>query len=112
MLRLVIADDEKFTRDCIVDFTDWSRHGIEIVGVANDGLEAFDMLLKLKPDIAILDIQMPGITGLDVIEKLKGKGLDTVFIVVSSFDSFEYARKAVHLGVEEYLLKPFLPIQT
>lgn len=109
MLRLVIADDEKFTRDCIVDFTDWSRHGIEIVGVANDGLEAFDMLLKLKPDIAILDIQMPGITGLDVIEKLKGKGLDTVFIIVSSFDSFEYARKAVHLGVEEYLLKPFLP---
>lgn len=109
MLRLVIADDEKFTRDCIVEFTDWSRHGVEIVGIAGDGWEAFRLLNELKPDIAVLDIQMPGITGLEVIEKLKGSGLDTVFIIVSSFDNFEYARKAVHLGVEEYLLKPFLP---
>ena len=109
MLRLVIADDEKFTRDCIVDFTDWAQHGVEIVGVASDGWEAFRLLSDLKPDIAILDIQMPGITGLEVIEKLKGSGLDTVFIIVSSFENFEYARTAVHLGVEEYLLKPFLP---
>lgn len=109
MLRLVIADDEKFTRDCIVEFTDWSRHGVEIVGIADDGWEAFRLLNELKPDIAILDIQMPGITGLEVIEKLQDSGLDTVYIIVSSFDNFEYARKAVHLGVEEYLLKPFLP---
>ena len=109
MLRLVVADDEKFTRDCIVDFTDWSQHGVEIVGVASDGWEAFRLLSETKPDIAILDIQMPGITGLEVIEKLKDSGLDTVFIIVSSFDNFEYARTAVHLGVEEYLLKPFLP---
>lgn len=109
MLRLIIADDEKFTRDCIVGFTDWSRHGIEIVGVASDGPEAYSLILEQKPDIAIMDIQMPGITGLEVIEKLKSSGLDTVFIIVSSFDNFEYARKAVHLGVEEYLLKPFIP---
>lgn len=109
MLRLVIADDEKVTRDCIIDFTNWSQHGIEIVGVASDGWEALRLLSETRPDIAILDIQMPGITGLEVIEKLKGSGLDTVFIIVSSFDNFEYARRSVHLGVEEYLLKPFLP---
>ena len=109
MLRLVIADDEKYTRDCIVDFTDWSRHGIEIVGTAGDGPEALALISEQKPDIAILDIQMPGISGLEVIERLKESGLDTVFIIVSSYDKFEYARQAVHLGVEEYLLKPFLP---
>jgi len=109
MLRLVIADDEKFTRDCIVDFTNWSQHGIEIVGLASDGLEAYRVITDIKPDIAILDIQMPGMSGLEVIEKLNEDSCDTVFIIVSSFDNFEYARKAIHLGVEEYLLKPFLP---
>lgn len=109
MLRLVIADDEKQTRDCIIDFTDWSNNGIEIVGIASDGLEAYDVIQKTKPDIAILDIQMPGMSGLDVIENLRDQEAETVFIIVSSFDNFEYARKAIHLGVEEYLVKPFLP---
>lgn len=109
MLRLVIADDERYTRDCIVDFMDWSQHGIEIVGLASDGPEAYQVITETKPDIAILDIQMPGMNGLEVIEALSSGGCDTVFIIVSSFDNFEYARRAIHLGVEEYLLKPFLP---
>ena len=109
MLRLIIADDEKLARDCIVEFVDWPQHGIELAGVASDGLEAYSMIREKAPDIAVVDIQMPGLTGLELIEKLKSENCNTSFIIISSFDSFDYARQAIHFGVEEYLLKPFSP---
>ena len=111
MLRLVLADDEKTSRDCIVNFTDWASHGIEIVGIASDGIEAYDLVRSLVPDIVIMDIQMPAMSGLEVIEKCVSEEAlnNVVFIIVSSYDNFEYAKQALHLGVEEYLLKPFFP---
>ena len=66
MLRLVIADDEKSTRDCVIECIDWEQHGMQIVGTASDGLEAKRLIEQERPDIAILDIQMPSISVLSV----------------------------------------------
>ena len=109
MLRLVIADDEKSTRDCVIECIDWEQHGMQIVGTASDGLEAKRLIEQERPDIAILDIQMPSISGLDVMEALQGSVRDTAYIIISSFDTFSYVKQAMHLGAVEYLLKPFLP---
>lgn len=105
MLRLVIADDEKSTRDCVIECIDWEQHGMQIVGTASDGLEAKRLIEQERPDIAILDIQMPSISGLDVMEALQGSVRDTAYIIISSFDTFSYVKQAMHLGAVEYLRK-------
>ena len=74
-----------------------------------DGFEAYRMIRELRPDIVLIDIEMPGMSGLDVIKKIKQEAVDTVFIIISSYQEFSYAQDALRLDVEDYLLKPFLP---
>lgn len=110
MIRIILADDETETRDNIVECIDWSNNGIEIAGLADNGEEALDMILALHPDIAILDISMPGISGLTVIERCRREMTEPpAFIIVSGYDKFTYAQKAVSLKVSDYILKPFRP---
>lgn len=74
-----------------------------------DGFEAYRVIRELRPDIVLIDIEMPGMTGLDVIKKIKSEDVGTVFIISSSYQEFSYAQDALRLDVEDYLLKPFLP---
>lgn len=109
MLRLLVVDNEKDARDKMIRSIDKLQNGIAIVGAASDGLEAFEKILTLRPDIVLIDIQMPGLSGLEVIRKIRAKNLSVVFIIISSYSEFSYAQDAIRLNVEEYLLKPFLP---
>jgi len=77
-----------------------------VVGVANDGIIAVNMAKKLKPDIIIIDINMPLLSGLEVIRTLNNQLSDTVFIIISGYNEFSYAREALKLKVTDYLLKP------
>lgn len=110
MVRVIFADDEVETRDNIVACINWEKNGIDIVGTADNGEQALKLILEKKPDIAIIDIYMPILNGLEVIEQAR-ETLDVppVFIIVSGYDDFSYAQKAIRLNVEEYLLKPFRP---
>lgn len=106
MLRAVIFDDEYIVTQGLQMMVDWSRYGIELVGTADDGISALQMVRELAPDIVMTDIRMPGLTGLQLIEEIAKEKPDTACIVFSGFNEFEYIRKALKLGVIDYLDKP------
>ena len=96
-------------RDGIKKHIDWEKEGIEFVGEASDGELAYPMILDLKPDILITDIKMPFMDGLELSELVKKELPNINIIILSGYDEFTYAQKAVSLGVTEYLLKPVTP---
>ena len=109
MLRVIVADDEVEARDRMIRAINKAESGISIIGVASDGVTAYELIVEKKPDIVLIDIEMPGMSGLDVIRKVHETGLVVVFIIISSYSDFYYAQEAISLGVEDYLLKPFMP---
>lgn len=106
MLKLVIADDESIIRDTISTIIDWSSIGIQLIGVCKNGVEAWHMIQKELPDIVLTDIRMPGLSGLDLVEKTTMSKLNTEFILLSGYADFEYAKTAIQYKVNNYLLKP------
>lgn len=106
MLRLVIAEDEKTTRETISRFIDWQAHGIELIGACANGIDAYDMIIDEYPDIVLTDIRMPGLDGLGLIERVQSMDMGVEFIILSGYGEFEYAKTAMRYGVREYLLKP------
>ena len=106
MLRLIIVDDEKIIRESIRSLIDWESLGIEVVGVCKNGLEAYDAILDSYPDIVLTDIKMPGLSGLELIEKLNDTRENIQFIILSGYSEFEYAKQAMRFGIRHYLLKP------
>lgn len=105
-MRVVIADDEKFVLVVLKSALRSVRFPIEIVGEALDGDDAYRLCCKKKPDLLITDICMPRKDGLDLLAKLRETQPELPVIIYSGFDNFSYAQKAIHYGVEEYLLKP------
>lgn len=106
MLRLILADDEKAVRETISRLIDWNGHGFELIGLCKNGIEAYDMILDEYPDVVMTDIKMPGLDGLDLIEKVRAMDKDIEFIILSGYGEFEFAKKAMRYGVKNYLLKP------
>lgn len=105
-LKIVIADDEPMVCVVIQDSIDFDKIGLELIGVAYDGLSLLDIIVQQKPDIVITDICMPGMDGLDLIEEVSKKKIECKFIIISGYSEFDYAHKAVKYKVEDYLLKP------
>lgn len=106
MLSLLIADDEKVIRESLAECLDWAAIGIRVVGCCADGLEALEAILDDPPDIVMTDIKMPGLNGLDLIEKMQEIDRNIEFIILSGYREFDFAHKAIALGVRRYLLKP------
>ncbi|MEK3881197.1 response regulator [Paenibacillus sp. FSL M7-0420] len=107
MLTMIIADDEPFIRSSLIRVFDWQEEfGIEIIGEASDGLEAYELCLKLRPDILFTDIMMPLMGGLEVAEKLREAGCKARIIIISGAQDFAYAREALKVNAEGYILKP------
>lgn len=110
MLRIILADDEKPIREGLLEYIEWKRYGVEVIGCACDGQDALDQIAEKKPDLVFLDIQMPAMNGLDVIQAIQRLDARTpYFVILSGYDDFSFAKKAMSLGVDEYLLKPFRP---
>ena len=105
MYRVIIIEDEFLTRKGLIQTIPWLEHGCEVVGEASDGQEGIELALQANPDIVITDIHMPGMDGLTLIETLKNQ-ISCEFIIFSGYGQFEYAKKALDLGVRGYLLKP------
>lgn len=103
---MVIVDDEITIREGFKRLFDWKSHGCEIVGEAADGVAAINVVDTLHPDIVIMDINMPLMSGLEVIQLLKRKYPKIAFIIVSGYDDFEYCREALRLKIVDYILKP------
>ncbi len=105
-MKLLVVDDEDFTRRCISEQIDWNIYDIEVVGTAVDGVDAWEKICSLKPDFVIVDIKMPKMNGLELLEKIREGKFDIDTIILSGFDEFEFAQRALNLGAKNYLLKP------
>jgi YesN/AraC family two-component response regulator len=106
MLKAVVFDDEYIVLEGLNVMIDWAGFGIELAGTAGDGKSALNLVRELAPDLVLTDIRMPGMDGLELIEKIAEERPDTAFIVFSGFNEFEYVKRAIHLGVADYLEKP------
>lgn len=106
MVKAVILDDEYLVIDAMKVLVDWEKYGITIAGTAMDGISGFDLIVKERPQIVLTDIRMPGMDGLSIIEKVKCIYPGIQFILFSGYTDFEYAKKAIVLGVLDYIVKP------
>lgn len=107
MIKILIVDDEPFIRQGLRILINWEQYGYEIVGEAANGLEAIKELQTKEIDLIIVDIKMPEMNGLELIEYVRGNMLNEVkFIVLSGYYEFEYAKKAIKCNVTDYILKP------
>ncbi len=106
MYKVLIADDESIIRNALANSVNWADFGMEIVGLGKNGREALSLVETLRPDICLLDIQMPLLNGLELIREINAIDKGVVKVIISGHDEFEYARKAVDLGVYSYILKP------
>lgn len=106
MYKVAIFDDEYIVLQGLRQMIDWTGYGLELVGTASDGLSALDLVQRQAPDIVFTDIRMPGMDGLKLIEEIMRQTPDTYCIVFSGFNEFEYVKRALQLGVVDYLEKP------
>nr|WP_288734059.1 helix-turn-helix domain-containing protein [uncultured Anaerobutyricum sp.] len=105
-LQVVLVDDEIMIREGFKRLFDWAAHDCEVVGEAADGMEALAQIDHLQPDIVIMDINIPIINGLKVIQTSRMKYPDMAFIIVSGYDDFSYCREALRMRITDYILKP------
>ena len=106
MYQVLIADDESIIREGIKCLFDWESLGYTIAGEAANGETAYQQILALQPDIVLLDIRMPGMSGLDVIREARAQGFTGKVIILSGYSDFKYAQEAIRYGVQYYLTKP------
>ena len=106
MYKVYLLDDEPFILEGLKYIVDWKDYGFEIVGFANNGEDGLKEILSMDIDLVITDIMMPKMTGLELIENLINSNYQTNFIVLSAFQEFEYAKKAISMGAQNYILKP------
>jgi two-component system response regulator YesN len=107
MYRVVLVEDSKLLRTGMKYTLDWDSLDCEIAGDAENGQEGLELIRRTRPDIVITDIRMPGLDGLEMIERLHAEQNGAVFIIISAYHEFTYAQRAVRYGVADYMVKPF-----
>lgn len=107
-IKIVLADDHPLTRAGIAEFL--RREGsLELLGEAEDGLRAWQLIQDLKPDVALLDIRMPGLDGVSVAQKVKEANLPTATIMLTSYDAQQYVMASLRAGARGFVLKTVSP---
>ena len=106
MIKVFLVEDEIIIREAIHKMIPWAEYGFELIGEAKDGEMALPLIKKSKPDVLITDIKMPFMDGLTLSRLVKKDLPNTKIIIISGYDDFDYARQAITLGIEQYLLKP------
>ena len=104
--KVLLVDDEEEVRNAIEQRINWEELGFEVIGKAQNGVKAMEIAEKLQPDVVITDIKMPYMNGLELARNLKEENPGVRILILTGFDEFEYAKEAVHLEIEEYILKP------
>lgn len=106
MLKVFLVEDESIVREGLKNNIPWREYGYQYMGEASDGEVALPMIRKIRPDVLITDIKMPFMDGLALSEIVTQEIPDIKIIIISGYDEFEYAQRAIRVGVEQYLLKP------
>ena len=109
MYRLVIIDDEYYTLEGMKKIIDWEKYGVKITGTASDGTVGLELIREQGADIVIADIKMQEMDGLEMIKQLRKEGFDGKIIILSGYQLFAHAQRAIEYKVEKYLTKPVNP---
>ncbi|MCP3775105.1 response regulator [Paenibacillus sp. MZ04-78.2] len=107
MYKLMLVEDEEDVREGILREIDWARHGFEVIETAENGQEAAELFERQVPDVVVTDIRMPFMDGLQLAAWIRQRHEATKIVILTGFDEFEYAQKAVKLHIDEYVLKPY-----
>ena len=106
LFHVLIVDDEPIIRQGLKNTIEWGELGFAICGEAGNGEEAIQKIEKYDPDLVLLDIRMPKMTGTEIMEKVRSNGYTGHFIILSGYSDFKYAQTALHFGASFYLTKP------
>lgn len=106
LYKVILVDDEEEVREAIRRRINWEEIGFTVVGTAENGEDALELAESMEPDVVMTDIQMPFMDGLTMLRKFKEKVPDVKSVIFSGYDDFEYAKEAIRLEAEEYILKP------
>lgn len=112
MLSVFIVEDELFAREMIRDFIQWGEMGLELVGEASNGAEAFETIRTIRPDIVICDIVMPVMNGVELLERVRKSGIESRFIMLTCVNEFDYVRQALEFGASSYILKLSMSVKS
>lgn len=107
MLSVFIADDEAWVVESLKASVPWEQAGFTVIGQSHDGIDAYEQIGRLTPDVVFTDIRMPGMNGLELLKKAARELPGIAFIVISGFAEFAYAQKALNYGAVGFCLKPF-----
>ena len=106
MYTLLIVDDEEIEREGMAQFIPWDSYEVKVVSTARNGAEGLEKIAKFRPDLAIVDIKMPVMNGIEMIRQAKEQYPDMTFVVLSGYGDYEFTSQAMELGVRHYILKP------
>ncbi len=107
-VRILLADDHPLTRSGIAEFVR-REETFELVAEAEDGTRAWELIKELKPDVALLDIRMPGYDGVTVAQKVKNEGMNTAIVMLTSYDAQQYVIASLRAGARGFVLKTVSP---
>ena len=106
MYKIMLADDEGIVRESLKFIVDKEFPGQFETFEAKTGRRVIELADEVRPDIAFMDIRMPGINGIDAMKEIRTTNPNIVFVVISAYDKFDYAKQALNLGVIDYINKP------
>lgn len=106
MKKVMLVEDEELILQGIRNIIDWEALSVQVVHLAHNGREALEMWEKEPVDIVVTDVEMPVMNGLTLLKELRARDQRARFVILTGYDEFEYARKAIRLDVEDYILKP------
>ena len=104
--KVLFVDDEEVSRKSFQSLVDWEKHSLELVGVLKDGEEAVRFIQTFPVDILVTDINMPFVDGIELLSAVKEQFLNIRVLLLTGYEFFEYARKAIELKAFDFLLKP------
>lgn len=106
MYQLMIIDDEPIVRSGIRSLIQWEDYRFEVCAEGLDGKDGLRKVLEFQPDLVLVDVKMPGMSGIELIQEARKQGFMGMFIILTGYSDFEFAKQAISLGVRAYLLKP------
>lgn len=106
MQKVLIIDDEPIIREGLKNVISWNEYGYEICGVGVDGRDGLNKIRSHQPDLILLDIRMPGLSGIDLVKQVRKENNQVKIIILTAYSSFSYAKELMGYGIESYLLKP------
>ena len=108
MIRVFVVDDHPVVRHGITSMLRWEK-GLEVVGDAEDGLEAIQGILDAEPDVVLLDLRLPTLSGIEVMQRVRSQKPNVRFLVLTTYDTDQYIGLALAAGAKGYLLKDATP---